>query len=197
MASNQSGTPDVDDDGGSVQLLDADGKRTVVGYVIVWGAHSSVRSDGKRHVYNRGSVTWADPTNAFWHHQASAPIGSTANGTLRINEDDHGVKVEIDLDPETTIGRDVYQYVKSRLAQGMSFGGTRYASKPTNDPTVIEVTRFVANDVTITVTPSMTETQVVTADNSEQLSKERALARAKTKLDSYKLTALKLGRVSR
>lgn len=50
-------------------------------------------------------------------------IARTANGTLRLSEDDIGLKVEIDL-PDTTAGRDIQESVRRGDVDQMSFGFT-------------------------------------------------------------------------
>src|SRR4051812_35448932 len=97
-----------------VEVIEGDGKRTLVGYAVVWGAVSSVRADGYRHQYMRGSIEWEPTVNALWAHSLAHPIGSTANGTLRITEDEIGARVEIDL-PLTTVGNDTLENVRTRL----------------------------------------------------------------------------------
>jgi phage head maturation protease len=85
--------------------------------------------------------------------------------------------------------------VKSRLVRGMSFSGIRNVNDfaPTADPNVIRITRIVADDVTLTVSPAMVETAVVVA-NSKNLSvemKERARRDANSKLNMFRLALMK------
>ncbi|HWE95748.1 MAG TPA: HK97 family phage prohead protease [Tepidisphaeraceae bacterium] len=187
---------DTEDDGQPVQIIEQDGKRQLVAYAVVWGAVSSPRRDGFRHRFARGSIVWTDPTTALWHHDYGTPLSSTANTTLKIEEDDYGAKATIDLD-QTTDGTNAYQRVKDRLVTGMSFGGRRVAYDRTDDPKVIDVTRFIADEISLTILPAMTETNVVTSDkanelkNSSQAQKEYAMKSQKDRLDKFRLALLR------
>jgi HK97 family phage prohead protease len=57
---------------------------------------------------------------ALIDHQGIA-IARTANGTLRVREDDIGLEVEIDL-PDTTAGNDIRKSVERGDVDQMSFG---------------------------------------------------------------------------
>tara|TARA_R110000824_G_scaffold28928_3_gene96862 strand:+ start:695 stop:1324 length:630 start_codon:yes stop_codon:yes gene_type:complete len=58
---------------------------------------------------------------ALIDHDSGRVIGRTKSGTLRLNEDDSGLKVEIDL-PDNTQGRDLAESVNRGDIDGMSFG---------------------------------------------------------------------------
>ncbi|WP_433858242.1 HK97 family phage prohead protease [Streptomyces kronopolitis] len=57
---------------------------------------------------------------ATFNHNASALLGRTSSGTLRVGEDREGGWYEIDL-PDTTVGRDVAELLKRGDLQGSSF----------------------------------------------------------------------------
>jgi uncharacterized protein len=54
-------------------------------------------------------------------HDASKVLGRTKTGTLKLEEDDQGLRFELDL-PNTTTGNDVLELVQRGDAGGMSFG---------------------------------------------------------------------------
>ena len=58
---------------------------------------------------------------ALFDHDTGRIIGRSGAGTLRINEDDTGLAVEIDL-PDTSDGRDLAISVERGDIDGMSFG---------------------------------------------------------------------------
>ena len=159
---------DTEDDGQPVKVEDKDGKHQLVAYAVVWGAVSSPRRDGFRHRFNRGSIKWTLPTLALWSHDFNTPLASTQNNTVTITEDDYGALATIDLD-NTTDGNNAYERVKNRLVTGMSFGGRRIAYDRTPDPKVIDVTSFLAEEISLTILPAMQETNVVTLDKSNEL----------------------------
>jgi HK97 family phage prohead protease len=182
---------DVEGEPEAIEAIDKDGKRTLFGYAVVWGAISSPRRDGFRHRFAKGSITWASPTFALWSHDTATPLGSTANQTLVIEEDDHGAKVTINLDSTTEADTALIR-VRDRLVNGMSFGGRRLAYDRSADPKVIDVTAFVADDVSLTIIPAMVETSVVTADQAQLLDDEKKKKGLTTQLQKTMLERIKL-----
>jgi HK97 family phage prohead protease len=64
---------------------------------------------------------------AFYHHGlaggeplAAMPLGSTRDGSLRVQEDGRGLAFELDL-PETSDGRDLKELVQRGTVRGVSF----------------------------------------------------------------------------
>lgn len=58
---------------------------------------------------------------ALAYHDHRKILGRQSAGTLRLQEDDVGLRVEIDL-PDTSVGRDLAVLVKRRDIREMSFG---------------------------------------------------------------------------
>jgi len=59
----------------------------------------------------------------LWNHDTSAVLGSTRAGTLKLYEDEKGLRVEAVL-PNTTHGRDARELIKRKDVTGFSFGFT-------------------------------------------------------------------------
>jgi len=57
----------------------------------------------------------------LWNHDQSALLGRVSAGTLRLEEDGHGLRYEIDL-PDTTLGRDLAVSLGRGDVVGSSFG---------------------------------------------------------------------------
>lgn len=57
----------------------------------------------------------------LWSHDTSQPLASTRSKTLRLAEDSKGLLVDADL-PNTSLGRDASELVRSKVVDSMSFG---------------------------------------------------------------------------
>jgi uncharacterized protein len=57
----------------------------------------------------------------LWNHDSSNPLASTRNGSLQLVEDERGLKVTATL-PDTTLGRDISELVRTGVVDSMSFG---------------------------------------------------------------------------
>jgi uncharacterized protein len=57
----------------------------------------------------------------LWNHDTSNPLASTRNGSLQMTEDNRGLKVTATL-PDTTLGRDISELVRTGVVDSMSFG---------------------------------------------------------------------------
>lgn len=111
-----------------------DGPGTIEGYAAVFhaegdpGTEYELWSDpGMRAVERvaRGAFSRAikdgDDCRACFNHEANNLLGRTASGTLRLSEDERGLRYENDL-PDTQLGRDVAQLIDRGDVTGSSFG---------------------------------------------------------------------------
>jgi HK97 family phage prohead protease len=69
----------------------------------------------KRSLQSRNEV------KMLWNHDAGEPLASVRGGTLKLTEDERGLKVEATL-ANTTRGRDVAELIRSKTVDSMSFG---------------------------------------------------------------------------
>ena len=68
----------------------------------------------------RSTLKQADVT-ALFNHDPNNLLGRSSAGTLRLTEDDKGLRYEVDL-PNTTLGRDVAELLRRGDITGSSFG---------------------------------------------------------------------------
>jgi len=135
-------------------------KRTLAGYAVVWNSDAQIGdafieriAPGAFSAAIRGDVL------ALVSHDYSRVIGRTKSGTLRLSEDDRGLKVEIDV-PNTSDGNDLWELVGRKDIAGMSFGfrATKQEWDDTGDVphrTVIEAELY---EVTATPIPAYPDT---------------------------------------
>ena len=103
-----------------------DGKRTISGYAVKWEKKSHVLGYFMkfREQFKKGAFadSLKDGDQRFlWSHKTSQVLGRTKSGTLRLEEDDIGLRFELDL-PNTTLGNDTLETIRRGDVDGVSFG---------------------------------------------------------------------------
>lgn len=105
---------------------DDNGNRTLSGYAVKWEFKSQVLGMFYkfREQVSKGAFLESlnnDDQRFLWSHDVSKVLGRTKNSTLRLQEDDEGLRFELDL-PKTTLGNDTYESIKRGDIDGVSFG---------------------------------------------------------------------------
>ena len=123
--SNQIETREIETDVIEIREENSENK-TIVGYAVKWNKPSETLGFSKRfkEVFVKGAFKESlqnDDQRALWSHDTSKVLGRTKNNTLRLFEDDVGLRIELDL-PNTTLGIDTYKTVKRGDIDGVSFG---------------------------------------------------------------------------
>lgn len=134
---------------------------TLAGYAIVWNTLSSDRG-GHLVRLLPDSASFAPATLALYGHNYQDVLGNRANGTLRLQSDARGVRVEIDL-PNTSVARDVLELVRRGDVGGMSFGMASSAGtvmRVVDGVNVLDVPSFTLDEVTITAVPAFELTSI-------------------------------------
>lgn len=101
----------------------ADWPPVLVGYAAVFN-RSSLDLGGFTEEIAPGAfraTIAADDVRALVDHDPSRIIGRMSAGTLRLSEDEQGLRMEIDI-PNTTVGRDLRESVTRGDIRGASFG---------------------------------------------------------------------------
>lgn len=173
-----------------------DGKiGTLKGYALLWNVLSSDRGNYAVRLMPK-SARFAPLTHALYHHMLiGGPLGDTETGTLRIlAADDVGQPVEIDL-PDTSLGRDVLELVRTRRLKGMSFAmadgieeGTPSTEGGVN---IVNALSYLVDEVTITARPSFEQASIDVADDKEDddyaVRRDSSIRLEQLKLDMYAL----------
>lgn len=98
---------------------------TLTGYVVRWDNLSELLWGEFYEKFQRGAFTeWLAAGNdvrGLYEHDHSMLLGRTRSGTLKLEEDETGLRFEL-TPPDTSTGRDVIELVKRGDISGMSFG---------------------------------------------------------------------------
>lgn len=97
---------------------------TICGYAVVFEKLSQLIAGVFREKVRAGAFTTSLEKNnirALWNHNSDMVLGSTKAGTLRLEQDDRGLRFEIDA-PDTQAGRDAVTTIERGDVDGMSLG---------------------------------------------------------------------------
>jgi HK97 family phage prohead protease len=156
-----------------------DGKRTLVGYAAVWNSDTTIGDFFvERIAPGAFSKAIGGDILALYDHDMGRVLGRTRSKTLRLSEDSHGLKVEIDV-PNTSDGNDLWTLVERGDVAGMSFAfrATKQEWDESGDMphrTVIEAELY---EVTATANPAYPDTSLA-ARSLEAARQEAEVARA-------------------
>ena len=140
-------------------------KKSLRGYAAKFDS-LSVPLFGFREKIKRGAFKESLKDNnvrALWNHNTDIVLGSTKNGTLRLEEDDKGLRFDLDL-PETQAGRDAAITVSRGDVEGMSFAfGVQKEEWDESDPkdVIRTLIKLDLHEVSPTAFPAYTKTSVV------------------------------------
>lgn len=114
-------------DGGSEAVV-------LTGYAAVFGQETDIGGYFRERI-EKGAFSDAisrDDIHALYNHDYQHVLGRAKAGTLRLSEDDHGLKVEITL-PETQTARDLAENIRAGNIDQMSFAFTMSGGRQTWD----------------------------------------------------------------
>jgi len=107
-----------------VRELDESGGMTFEGYASVFNSRSE-NLGGFHEVVAPGafkrSLRSRNDIKLLWNHDTGSVLGSTRAGSVTMVEDEVGLKVRAEL-PNTTLGRDTAELIRTGLVDSMSFG---------------------------------------------------------------------------
>lgn len=154
-------------DGTELRIAAPEQPNRLVGYAAVFDSLSVDLGGFKERIKPgafRSATTGGTDVRALVDHDNAKLLGRTGNGTLRISEDNVGLRVEIDLPDGVSYADDVRSLVKRGDIKGMSFGfrvptgGQRFTKE--GGQTVRELTEVTLKEVTVTSIPAYGDTSV-------------------------------------
>jgi uncharacterized protein len=145
---------------------DGDEKPKIVGHAAVFDTPAEIW--GFEEIIRKGAFTEAikkDDVRALWNHDPNYVLGRTKSGTLKLEEDDIGLKIENDP-PETQWAKDLMVSMQRGDVDQMSFGfivDEEKWSKRDGEPDLREILKARLFDVSPVTFPAYEETDVSVA----------------------------------
>lgn len=141
----------------------------VIGYAAVW-EKLSVPMWGFREKIRKGAFATSLEEaasgkwniKALWNHDSGKPLGNTKKGSLKLEEDDKGLRFELEL-PDNSWGKDAEESIRRGDTDGVSFGfRTEKQEWDESDPknvirTLVQVSLF---EISPTPFPAYPQTSV-------------------------------------
>lgn len=104
-----------------VEARAEDGSRKIVGYGAVFNSRTVIGEDFEEEIApNAFANSIKGDVRSFFNHNPELILGRTKSGTLRIEEDERGLRYEVDL-PDTQAGRDLQVSMDRGDVDGSSF----------------------------------------------------------------------------
>jgi HK97 family phage prohead protease len=120
----------------------------------------------------------------LWNHDTSNPLASTRNGSLVLTEDAKGLFVTATL-PDTTLGRDIAELVRTGVIDAMSFGFSVRKDSWSHDGNTRYLEDVSLSEVSLVSTPAYEQTSGTVSVRSEVRNIDAdQLANAMAKLES-------------
>jgi len=119
----------------------------------------------------------------LWNHDTSNPLASTRNGSLQLTEDNIGLRVTATL-PDTTLGRDITELVRTGVIDSMSFGFSVKRDSWSKDGQTRYLEDVTLYEVSLVSTPAYTSTEGTVSVRSGDTISADALADALLKIES-------------
>lgn len=119
----------------------------------------------------------------LWNHDSSNPLASTRNGSLQLTEDNIGLKVTATL-PDTTLGRDIAELVRTGVIDSMSFGFSVKRDSWSKDGQTRYLEDVTLYEVSLVSTPAYEGTAGTVSVRSGDVISADALADALMRIES-------------
>lgn len=119
----------------------------------------------------------------LWNHDSSNPLASTRNGSLQLTEDNVGLKVTATL-PDTTLGRDISELVRTGVVDSMSFGFSVKRDSWSKDGQTRYLEDVTLYEVSLVSTPAYEGTAGTVSVRSGDVISADALADALLRIES-------------
>lgn len=155
------------------------GARTITGYAAVFNTETDIGGYFRERIAP-GAFAEAikGDVRALFDHDSAHVLGRTKSGTLRLEEDERGLRIEIDL-PDTQTARDLAASMERGDIDGMSFGFEvlrQTWDETTGDIPLRTVEEVRLHEVSVVTFPAYADTEVAlrSMDDAREEAKRRA-----------------------
>lgn len=160
------------------EIRESEDGMTFEGYAAIWQSPSEPLpfvEKIERGAFERSLKKARNDIKLLWNHDPGAVLGSTRAGTLKLIEDDRGLRVSASL-PNTTWGRDAAYLLKRGDVDSMSFGFSVPAGgdKWNEDGTERTLKSVRLHEVSIVAFPAYPSTAGTTSVRGLELIAQRA-----------------------
>jgi HK97 family phage prohead protease len=141
---------------------DESGTKTLTGYAAVFNSPTGISDFFVEQIAPGAfSETIKGDVRCLFNHQSGNVLGRTKSGSLRLWEDAHGLRFEVDL-PNTSLGRDVGELVARGDISGCSFDfrAVKQTWDDTTEPPGRTLEKVVISEISIVTFPAYTDTTV-------------------------------------
>jgi HK97 family phage prohead protease len=153
---------------------DTTGDRTLTGYAALYNSETRIGSHFREVIEPgafRSAIARQDDVRALFNHDSNFVLGRTKAGTLKLEEDERGLKYTVTL-PDTQAGRDLWTSVQrgdvSQSSFAFSVDAEEWRDKQADLP--LRVVRDVhLFDVSPVTYPAYNETSVSARSHAETL----------------------------
>ena len=123
----------------------------------------------------KNAIAENQDVKCLFNHDPNKVLGRTKSGTLRLSEDNTGLKYECDIDPTTSIGKDVHAHISRGDVDQCSFGFIvrKESMDHSGDMPVRTIEECDLFDVSPVTYPAYPTTSVEARSNSAALAKFR------------------------
>lgn len=143
-----------------------DGEKHIIsGYASVFNSRTTIGNDWWTEEIAPGAFTESINNNndirALFNHDWNMVLGRTKAGTLKLEQDDHGLKFEVEL-PDTTFARDLIESLKRGDINQCSFGFIPTAEEwdYSVEPAHRTITKVDLFEVSVVSIPAYDDTEV-------------------------------------
>jgi len=155
-------------------------ERRISGYAAVFNKFSELMWDFREKI-KPGAFAESLQQNdikAFWAHNSDLILGRNKAGNLKLREDETGLYFDLDL-PDTTLGRDAFELVRTGLVSQMSFGfvvqAENWVRGTENEPHIRTLEKIELHEISPVAFPAYPDTTVIARSTMNEMKKRQSV----------------------